>query len=132
MKRIILSILCCSIISIPAIASMYDNFTPQQKAMMQNEISFYQKLKTCTPASHKADRYSLKINGLKNGNCEWVLSLGLSSDFDLKCSGPTSATSQFADLKIEYLKDMYGLNPNSSFDSFNKIANDKYTDKYCK
>lgn len=64
--------------------------------------------------------------------CNWEMNFGNSGMLNVKCNAPVTATSEFASLKIEFLKDMYGLNANSKLEAFDKIMKSKYVDTYCR
>lgn len=134
MNKIVTYIILCSLVLIAApvsATSFYDTLSPQQKSAIQKELSFYESLKKCTPASLAGDKISMRINGISSGNCDWTFNYGNSGLLSYKCYAPTAITAQFASLKIDYLKEMYGMTQGTSMNAFEKITKSDYIEKYC-
>ena len=132
MRKIILCLMVCFMFILPIHASVYESLTYEQKTIIQNELNFYQKLKTCSVASFSGDKIFMQINGIKNGMCDWDMNYGTSGVLNMKCKAPISATSDFATTKMEFLKEMYGIKRDTNFDAFDKISKGKYADTYCR
>ncbi len=112
-------------------ASLYDTLPQNIKNQVQSELNYYQKLRTCTPASFATEKFSYQTNGMKNGMCSLDFYIGQGNAMKAACNAPMAETQRFADNKIKYINFLTGIDTNADV---NNIMKDliSFSNTYCK
>ena len=97
---------------VAAYASIYDTLPQNVKNQVNEELNYYQKLRTCTPATFTTDKFSYQTNGMRNGMCNFDFYIGQGNAMKASCNATMQETQRFAENKIKYINLLAGIESN--------------------
>lgn len=113
----------------------YAQHKQQVESELQPEVNYYEKLKTCTPATFEANQLAMQTYGLRNGMCSFDLKIKTHQMTKVLCNinAPISEVKQFAENKIKMADSLTGsqrLNSTEYTNIMNQLT--LFSNKYCK
>ena len=113
----------------PAKSTSSGNVSREQQIMndlqsqAKGELDYYEKLKTCTPASLESNNLALKTYGMSNGLCNFDIKAlnPKTNQMTTLCTFnvPAESAKKFANDKLRYERSLVGLE---------KLTTDEYTE----